>query len=360
MSLPDKKRKASEDLNTAARSRDGHVFQSVNISGGCNILGDYYVSQPSACQKLLDSLMYQEMNARFNDIADPCDNNFDWVFKKPQPSEEDWPIHPADICGFEDWLLNDYSTFWVSGKPGSGKSTFMKYVAGHPETRRVCDSSTDTPCTFLAHYFWMSGSTIQSNMKGCLSSLCWQLVRTQTNTIERLIQPSSGLGPASRRLPSLPADLAALPHKSHLEDWSVRESESCLCFLLQACPGKVYMFLDGLDEFNQNRNLGDILSLLTRITQSPNVKLCISSRPELPLETSLARHPMMRIHDFTRKDVFDIAASRLSVAVTEIGWHQITLENTLTLACEIASHAEGVFIWALLAIESTIDGLYMT
>src|SRR3569833_2497551 len=59
------------------------------------------------------------MGGRLDQIKDAADYTFDWVWK-PQ--------------GFEAWLKSGGGIYWIVGKPGSGKSTMMKYLSSHPRT----------------------------------------------------------------------------------------------------------------------------------------------------------------------------------------------------------------------------------
>lgn len=237
----------------------------------------------------------------------------------------------------------------------------MKYLATHSETRRLLKESTvEKWCIIATHYFWMSGSSLQHNMKGCLANLCWQLIRTEKARADQLLETTLRLAPSPDLSEILHQRFAALPSKRYLEDWSARELESFLQYLVNIPTTKVCIFLDGLDEYNQSVNLGEIMSLITRITQKSKVKVCVSSRPELSLESSLTKHPHMQIHDFTRTDVIALAKSRFRTVVAESGLSQITDNDTACLADSIATAAEGVFIWALLAVENIAEGMYMT
>jgi len=62
-----------------------------------------------------------ELDLRFQQIKNPFQNTFEWAF--------DLPI-------LTNWLHQRFNAklFWIHGKPGSGKSTFMKFLFKSPYT----------------------------------------------------------------------------------------------------------------------------------------------------------------------------------------------------------------------------------
>ncbi|KAG7116091.1 hypothetical protein HYQ44_007244 [Verticillium longisporum] len=64
-----------------------------------------------------------DLQARVTEIVDPFPETFGWVFRHSQ---------------FSQWLQQGSELFWLHGKPGSGKSTLMKYINA-PLTRLLAD-----------------------------------------------------------------------------------------------------------------------------------------------------------------------------------------------------------------------------
>lgn len=83
-------------------------------------------------QYFLRHLAYERMEERHTKIAEAHTQTFQWIFK-PLPSNS--IEQPQENGNFASWLKNDNGIFWVSGKPGSGKSTLMKFISGHKKTR---------------------------------------------------------------------------------------------------------------------------------------------------------------------------------------------------------------------------------
>lgn len=67
---------------------------------------------------VLESLHYREIDYRSEGIAIAYQETFQWIFEKPTNSL--W----AD---FVAWMRDSNAgLYWITGKPGSGKSTLMK------------------------------------------------------------------------------------------------------------------------------------------------------------------------------------------------------------------------------------------
>lgn len=63
----------------------------------------------------LQSLAFPEMDYRFNDVVEAVQGTYDWL---------------AHHDAYKKWLSAE-GLLWVKGKPGSGKSTFMRHTIDH-------------------------------------------------------------------------------------------------------------------------------------------------------------------------------------------------------------------------------------
>lgn len=117
-------------------------------------------------RSLSDLLRFDKMNDRFNSILKPQPRTFQWIFGiqyRPSRSTLDYP----------DWLESPDPLFWISGKPGSGKSTLMKHLSVHKRTRMALISPTHRRGGVVGYFsFWNFGkSSFQRNEEGLLRSL---------------------------------------------------------------------------------------------------------------------------------------------------------------------------------------------
>lgn len=78
---------------------------------------------------------------------------------------------------FGCWLRSEQTLFWISGKPGSGKSTLTKFLASSSETLRLLEMNTTKKWLVLDFYFdFRSGSSTANSSLGLLRTLLFQLV----------------------------------------------------------------------------------------------------------------------------------------------------------------------------------------
>ena len=118
---------------------------------------------------------------------------------------------------------------------------------------------------------------------------------------------------------------------------------------------KLCLFIDGLDEFEGDHR--EIASLFTKLAESSNVKVCVSSRPELPFQDAFGSFPNLRLQDLTNIDIRRYVNETLN---TNSRYQQLTVDEPLAapeLEREIISKADGVFLWVRLVVKSLLDGL---
>jgi hypothetical protein len=76
---------------------------------------------------ILRRLGYAEMTNRYEDVVEAHPETFEWAFSVPA-EQQAW----SDLSG---WLKEGSGVYWVSGKAGSGKSTFMKHLVDDKQKR---------------------------------------------------------------------------------------------------------------------------------------------------------------------------------------------------------------------------------
>ena len=71
--------------------------------------------------RVLDSLSFPSMGARQAQIKDAYDDTFKWIFDEKLDATRPFP-------SFVQWLRYESKIYWLSGKPGSGKSTVSTQI----------------------------------------------------------------------------------------------------------------------------------------------------------------------------------------------------------------------------------------
>src|ERR1700733_5344117 len=108
-----------------------------------------------------------------NQVDSPYQGTFGWLFD-PSVRFEAW------LCGLlprESKNSPNNSIFWIQGKPGSGKSTLMKYALNHSKTLQHLWSAIPEPWTLISFFFHDRGSTIQKTVNGLLQEILFQLLK---------------------------------------------------------------------------------------------------------------------------------------------------------------------------------------
>ncbi|KAF4429670.1 small s [Fusarium acutatum] len=300
--------------------------------------------------QLLQSLRFSEMNSRRNHISENYPGTFNWVFKNPihcsvqqreektdgdedmiDSSESVNTARLSDLNRFPAWLESDARQFWISGKPASGKSSLMKFLATHPLTLQHLQAQHSN-MQILTHYFWKPGQPLQKNIEGMARSLLHQVLHKNRLLAQQLWTEQSDV-----------------QDKRDGGDWDVNELKKALCWAIEFSGNDFCIFLDGLDEakdfedlpYGDNKNTQVIYDLLS----FDNVKLCASSREENPFCRFFAGQPHLRTHQLNENDIYHYAENRLEVS-------GLSSEDQSRLLKIVVWKANGVFLWVVLAIKS--------
>ncbi|KAI0543738.1 hypothetical protein F4679DRAFT_567594 [Xylaria curta] len=287
---------------------------------------------------ILRSLSFDSRPVRHTSIPDASKRTFEWAF---QQSNLPTSLATGSLL---KWLREGEDSFWVTGKPGSGKSTFMKYVAGNPKTLSAlsCWSHPKRP-VLASHYFWSAGTPPQKSQQGLLQTLLYDIFRQLPDLIETVC--------AERWHKTI----EELQH----EQWQVPELQRVLQRIAgyQDLSVKFCFFIDGLDEFDGDHV--DFCQSLHALIQSPHIKLCVSSRPWNVFEKFFGHDDgkfKLYIHELTRNDIRAYAERRLQ---DHPRWKELEEETTDAgwIIDEITERAAGVFLWVFLVTKELRSGL---
>lgn len=370
------------DLLTTMQQHRDSALQSHDMS--FRKIGDQLANLAQRCtaheksERILESLYCEEVHSRELGVSDAVDCTFDWAFNAwcsgtrldcgcsctgnvDTTSEYRCFNHKGSLqcpCNglarhqkhLLDWLENKTSEpFIVTGKPGSGKSTFMKFVASHEQTRlALADWAGDKKLLVARFYFWSSGSPLQRSQEGLLRCLLYQILSQAPEMIPIAV---------SRRWQ------AAGNSPRTTEPWTRKEISDAFSGIVNGnqLNLKICFFVDGLDEYggsdlaNGESDL-ELVCELKKLASSPYIKLCLSSRPRNVFQNHLvsdeSRHITLQNH--TSKDIEHFVKLRIERVRQLINIDPSDLEKLQSM---IAKRSSGVFLWVVLVVRDLLDGL---
>ena len=231
-----------------------------------------------------------------------------------------------------EWLSSQDGVYWISGKPGSGKSILVEHLVRHDRTKLELQKNDHISWITLPFFFdFRGGKNINNSFEGLLRSLLRQVI----DAIPQLDVP----------------ELDAGEHET-ISDWPEFRLCDALRRSLKNVNKGVCIFVDGLDEYE-----GSVLLLIQFLkslvsSKNPLTKLCVSSRPEpIPSQLlqdlptlSMSEHNASGIRSYCLRTLRD-----LDPAVCDDF-------DISQLSCSIAERAEGMFLWARFALDELIRG----
>lgn len=211
-------------------------------------------------QLFLTTLQFEARPLRHQAIPEAHERTFRWLLDDEKVARNhttttvDSKTNARDGPTLARWLKSKNGIFWVSGKPGSGKSTLMKFVASAPETHEIL-SQWSSSVIVAAHYFWNSGSMMQKSLEGLLRSLLYDIFRQYPKLIPMVCEKKWEELTTNHRY--LMWELSSL--NEALSNISNRFTEDKVKFCF---------FIDGLDEFE-----GDYDDYSSLVRQQLNLTL---------------------------------------------------------------------------------------
>ncbi|KAH9216706.1 hypothetical protein DL95DRAFT_460042 [Leptodontidium sp. 2 PMI_412] len=279
-------------------------------------------------QMMLNSLRYPQMRDRYEEISEAHAQTFKWILEDSESQTRTW-------SNFSNWLQNGTGIYWVNGKAGSGKSTLMRYIVDHQETRRLLKFwSANVDLHTAAFFFWNSGSAEQRSYIDVFPEE-WA---EDCSTLERSRATGSKFALADRQWTLLSLKRGF----SKLADYLISGSNQCF-------------FIDGLDECEGDH--GSMLEFLKELAASSNIKFCLSSRPWLVFHDLLGPFSRLRLQDLTFNDISSYVTNKLERDSRMAKIAKDNVQSVLDLTTEIVSKADGVFLWVKLVVRSLLSGL---
>ncbi|KAI0862280.1 hypothetical protein F4860DRAFT_123119 [Xylaria cubensis] len=289
-------------------------------------------------QAILDTLSFDSRAVRHQAIPDAHPGTFQWAFDADDLEEE-----KEDKTKFTHWLRHGEGIFWVTGRPGSGKSTFMKHIADNPHTRTALRQwASPSEPVISSHYFWIFGTSMQKSKEGLLQTLLFEIFRQYPGLLKDVCP--------DRWESDFSSSSAAKP-------WSAVELRHVLDLVTSLdIDIKICFFIDGLDEYS-----GDHLEVseeLLRLSKLKNMKCCVSSRPWNVFHDAFGydKSQHLCLHNLTKRDIRHYVHDRLT---PHPRWQRLVDQTVYDsqLIEYITEKSSGVFLWVALVTDRLRSGL---
>jgi hypothetical protein len=235
---------------------------------------------------ILNSLKFPSMTYRYEGVSESHHRTFEWIYQENAEATQHW-------SDFVQWLRHGHGPYWVNGKAGSGKSTLMKYIFENPKTTEQLLLWAGQETLTIPSFFWNGGTPDQRSQSGLLRTILYDVLSTHRQLIP-IVLPRYWAWNHSQAIYSSTRKSGSLSTTHLLQAFKLLIEQTIL-------PVKICLFIDGLDEYEGNH--GDLADIFLNLSASPNIKICVSSRPLLIFEDAFGNAPGLRLQDLTSPDI---------------------------------------------------------
>ncbi|RFU76896.1 ankyrin repeat domain-containing [Trichoderma arundinaceum] len=253
------------------------------------------------------SLGFRDMDARVENISPTQPGTCEWFF---------------ETSHFQQWYGHselDNGLLWIKGNPGTGKSTLMKRILKHCQTKE--------DYIIAAYFFNARGTELEKTPLGMLRSLLFQLLKHEPSLYDPLL-------PIFRKKQE--------EHGSGGWEWREPELKSFLLSEISQCRARPpLLIIDALDECSDPdvQNVAEFLQHLSTIARDAGITLniCLSSR----------HYPFFRFKGY-QELVLEKEKDHNKDIVVYVRSNLIIKDKAIEEA--IKKKARGIFMWVVLVI----------
>jgi ankyrin repeat protein len=234
---------------------------------------------------------------------------------------------------YTTWAACDRGLLWIKGKPGSGKSTVLKYALSNHKVR--------DGALVLSFFFHGRGDELQKSPLGFFRSLLHQILGQTPDALQDLV----GVFESKCEKNGKPG-AGWYWHEGELRSFL----QSSLPKVLRSRP--ICLFIDALDECGKDnavKLVGIFSTLLKSLESQPmglqQFHICFSCRHYPILDVDENRFEICTEHE-NERDISAFVDDKLAAFRTRVSSKIPDL---------ITARASGVFMWARLVVEQILD-----
>lgn len=266
-----------------------------------------------------------------------CDSIFEEGSKYPGTCS--WVTSHAKIRA---WLQKQPTNpvIWLQGNPGTGKSIASGQIVKFMESGHA----------LVLRHFCTYSNIASTKYENIVKNLLAQLIRKNGELVAHVYQECI----LSKKTPNITL---------------LEQLVGTLCTSITDDPGKiryVWIVLDGVDECEQSKQ-SRLLTLMNQVTSrsasegNTVCKILISSKPSSVINKSLRRKHIVSLSDEAtqlNKSIQLYASQRLLSAIKRLRQLEIELEDISELANDVATKAQGMFLYARLVLDYVTSNIF--
>ncbi|KAG6353435.1 hypothetical protein INS49_005616 [Diaporthe citri] len=279
-------------------------------------------------------------------------------FKKANATEFNKTLEES-VKEFEKRVAD--GIYHISGKPGSGKSTMMKFIDGSTDVHKRLNQWAhldNKPLLKASFYAWKPASDAfewKPEDHLCIELLIRSLLHQLLTSARKYIQT---VFPQHWN----PETFTVFNTKTQTEDSKLRlsfsELQTALLELLQkhlTQSYRIFFLIDVMDEFGHPHAHEQLAMTVQSWCQcSPqNIKICVSSREDNPFLNTFPVQQRLQLHLHTTRDIKKLVKTRLK---SNPHFQSISFkkQHRKELVRAMVDNAQGVFVWVVVTMNELL------
>jgi hypothetical protein len=231
---------------------------------------------------------------------------------------------------FPTWLAKPSCPYWICGKPASGKSTLMAYLATCRRTIVELESGGANFKIIHFYFDYRAGVALGNNILGMFRMFLYQLASNDGHVRDRLERLSD-----EGRL--------KLDSQRHLLDAASEAFEEC--------AKRICIFIDGLDEYTGD--LCELVQVCRSMVDRMSVKLCVASRPDTCIPKILNIQSTLMMQEFNERSMrLYVERKIIQRSATDL---EIGKRFSKQVVDYLVAKAQGVFLWFRFVVDEIIE-----